>query len=160
MCHESSGAALTETIGVGKGTVTLDDIAEHADLIVIVGQNPGTNHPRMLTALEQAKQRGARIVAINPLPEAGLPGSTTRRTPRGLVGRGTKLADRYLPVRVNGDLALFSAVNRLLVERDDAAPGSVLDHDFIERYTRRLRRARPRPGAALDWADLLDAQRV
>src|SRR4051795_12926066 len=72
MCHESSGAALNQTIGVGKGTVTLNDLAEHADLIVIVGQNPGTNHPRMLTSLEDAKKRGARIVAVNPLPEAGL----------------------------------------------------------------------------------------
>src|SRR5262249_17948034 len=72
MCHESSGAALRQTLGIGKGNVRLSDIAEHADLIVVVGQNPGTNHPRMLTALEEAKQRGARIVAINPLPEAGL----------------------------------------------------------------------------------------
>ena len=71
MCHESSGAALTETIGIGKGTVTLEDITDHAELIMIVGQNPGTNHPRMLTALETAKRRGARIIAINPLPEAG-----------------------------------------------------------------------------------------
>ena len=140
MCHESSGLALTQTIGVGKGTVTLEDIADHAELIVIVGQNPGTNHPRMLTQLEQAKQRGARIVAINPLPEAGLTRFRNPQTPRGLVGPGTKIADRYLPVKVNGDLALFSAVNRLLVEREDAAPGSVLDHDFIERLHARLRR--------------------
>jgi len=124
MCHESSGVALTQTLGIGKGTVRLDDISDHADLIVIVGQNPGTNHPRMLTALEEAKRRGARIVAINPLPEAGLVRFRNPQTPRGLAGAGTKLADRHLPVRVNGDLALFSAVNRILVERDDAAPGS------------------------------------
>ena len=128
MCHESSGAALRQTMGIGKGNVRLSDIADHAELIVIVGQNPGTNHPRMLTALEQAKQRGARIVAINPLPEAGLIKFRNPQRPRGLAGTGTKLADRYLPVRVNGDLALFNAVNRILVERD------AIDHDFIDAY--------------------------
>src|SRR5262245_21686105 len=71
MCHESSGLALTQTIGVGKGSVTLEDI-HAAKLLVIVGQNPGTNHPRMLSALEKAKRAGATIVAVNPLPEAGL----------------------------------------------------------------------------------------
>ena len=135
MCHESSGLALNQTIGVGKGTVTLKDLSDHAELIVVVGQNPGTNHPRMLTSLEQAKQRGARIVAINPLPEAGLIKFRNPQTPRGLAGPWTRIADRYLPVRVNGDLALFSAVNRLLLEREDAAPGTVLDHEFIDTYT-------------------------
>ena len=108
MCHESSGAALGQTLGIGKGLVTLDDISDHADLIVVVGQNPGTNHPRMLTALEEAKQRGARIVAVNPLPEAGLARFRNPQSVRGLAGPGTKLADRFLPVRVNGDLALFA----------------------------------------------------
>jgi oxidoreductase alpha (molybdopterin) subunit len=130
MCHESSGAALSETIGVGKGVVTLDDISEHADLIVIAGQNPGTNHPRMLTALEEAKHRGARIVAINPLPEAGFGRFRNPQTVRGLAGTGTQLADRYLPIRVNGDLALFAGANKALLEHRDA-----LDHDFVERYT-------------------------
>jgi len=154
MCHESSGLALSQTIGVGKGTVTLKDIADHADLIVIVGQNPGTNHPRMLTQLEKAKRRGARIVAINPLPEAGLTKFRNPQSARGLVGTGTKIADSYLPVKVAGDLALFSAVNRLLVEREDAAPGSVLDRPFIDRYTDGFDAA----SAAwrnLDWTDLL-----
>jgi molybdopterin-dependent oxidoreductase alpha subunit len=128
MCHESSGTALTETIGIGKGVVTLDDISDKAELIVIVGQNPGTNHPRMLTALEEAKKRGARIVAINPLPEAGLMRFKNPQTPRGIVGHGTKLADRALPVRVNGDLALFAGANKVLVERGD------VDKDFIEQY--------------------------
>lgn len=134
MCHESSGAALSQTIGIGKGTVSLEDISRHAELIVVVGQNPGTNHPRMLTALEEAKQRGARIVAINPLPEAGLVRFRNPQTVRGLAGPGTKLADRFLPVRVNGDLALFAGLNRALLEREDAAPGTVLDAAFIERY--------------------------
>jgi molybdopterin-dependent oxidoreductase alpha subunit len=133
MCHESSGAALNETIGIGKGTVTMADIGEHADLIVLVGQNPGTNHPRMLTTLEQAKRRGARIVAINPLPEAGLQRFRNPQTARGLAGPGTVLADLHVPVRVNGDLALFAGLNRLLVERDSAQPG-VIDHAFIATY--------------------------
>lgn len=71
MCHESSGSALTESIGIGKGSVTVEDV-ELADLIVIAGQNPGTNHPRMLSVLEKAKANGANIIAVNPLPEAGL----------------------------------------------------------------------------------------
>jgi molybdopterin-dependent oxidoreductase alpha subunit len=129
MCHESSGAALTETIGIGKGTVTLEDLSEHAGLIVVVGQNPGTNHPRMLGALEEAKQRGAKIVAVNPLPEAGLMRFKNPQKARGLAGHGTKLADRFLRVRVNGDLALFAGVNKVLVERD------AVDHAFIEKHT-------------------------
>ncbi|MEO8888987.1 MAG: FdhF/YdeP family oxidoreductase [Jatrophihabitantaceae bacterium] len=153
MCHESSGAALNQTIGIGKGTVTIDDISQHADLIVIVGQNPGTNHPRMLSALEEAKQHGARIVAINPLPEAGLMRFRNPQTPRGLVGPGTKLADRYLSVRVNGDLALFAGVNLALLEREDAAPGSVLDHDFIDRYCDGFPAAAT-AWRALDWATI------
>lgn len=135
MCHESSGAALSETIGVGKGTVSLADLSDHADLIVIVGQNPGTNHPRMLAALEAQKRRGGRIVAINPLPEAGLLGYKNPQRPRGFVGRGQQIADVFVPVRVNGDLALFNALNRRLVELDDADPGSVLDRSFIGELT-------------------------
>jgi molybdopterin-dependent oxidoreductase alpha subunit len=153
MCHESSGAALSQTLGVGKGTTTLADIAEHAQLIVIVGQNPGTNHPRMLTALEEAKRRGARIVAVNPLPEAGLLRFRNPQTPRGLVGPGTTLADRFLPVRVNGDLALFAGVNRLLLEREDADPGTVLDRDFIDKYTDGFAAAAA-GWRGLEWAQL------
>jgi len=148
MCHESSGAALTETIGVGKGTVTLRDIAHETDLIVIVGQNPGTNHPRMLSALEDAKKRGARIVAVNPLPEAGLTRFRDPQKVRGLAGRGVKLADRYLSVRINGDLALFAGVNKALLEREAAQPGQVLDTDFIGRYCDGF------PDAAAHWERL------
>ena len=134
MCHESSGAALAETIGIGKGCVTIEDLADHADLIVIVGQNPGTNHPRMLTTLEKAKRRGAKIVAINPLPEAGFGKFRNPQTARGLAGPGTQLADTYLPVRVNGDLALFAGFNKALLAREDSSPGTVFDHDFIDTY--------------------------
>ncbi|ABK52383.1 oxidoreductase alpha (molybdopterin) subunit [Acidothermus cellulolyticus 11B] len=136
MCHESSGVALSQTIGVGKGSVTLDDIAHYADLIVLVGQNPGTNHPRMLSSLEEAKRRGARIVAVNPLPEPGLRSFRNPQRVSGLLGRGTPIADLYLPVRVGGDLALFQWVNRRLVERDARFGGgeNILDHGFIRRY--------------------------
>jgi molybdopterin-dependent oxidoreductase alpha subunit len=128
MCHESSGTALTQTIGIGKGSVTLEDIHQ-ADLLVVVGQNPGTNHPRMLSALEVAKERGAKIISINPLPEAGLTRFNNPQTPRGMLGLGRQLADLHLPIRVNGDLAFFQAVNRRLIERD------AVDHEFIATHT-------------------------
>ena len=112
--------ALAEVIGIGKGSVSLDDIHE-AELILVVGQNPGTNHPRMLTALETAKQRGATIIAVNPLPEAGLPRFRNPQTAARPVGRGTELADLHLPIRVCGDLALFQALGSLLVAKEDAA---------------------------------------
>ncbi|GAA2464664.1 FdhF/YdeP family oxidoreductase [Streptomyces mauvecolor] len=151
LCHESSGAALAETLGVGKGLISYGDITDHADLIIIVGQNPGTCHPRMLTALEEAKQRGARIIAANPLPEAGFGRFHNPQTARGLVGPGTKLADRYLPVRVNGDLALFAGLNRALLDQEDARPGSALDHDFIDRYCDGFEEAAA-AWRTLDWA--------
>lgn len=130
MCHESSGTALVESIGVGKGSVTVDDI-EHADLIVIAGQNPGTNHPRMLSVLAKAKSNGAKIIAINPLPEAGLIRFKDPQTPRGVLGNGVPIADEFVQVRIGGDMALFRGLARLLLEADDRAPGSVLDRDFI-----------------------------
>ncbi|REE94986.1 FdhF/YdeP family oxidoreductase [Thermomonospora umbrina] len=149
MCHESSGSALTETLGVGKGSVLLEDLHE-ADLILVVGQNPGTNHPRMLAALERAKRSGARIVAVNPLPEAGLLRFKNPQRVSGLAGRGTALADRFLQIRLNGDLALFQALNRMLLDRD------AVDHAFLDAHavglpelTEHLR--------GLDWDDVLAA---
>ena len=129
MCHESSSVALGQTIGIGKGSVTLDDI-EAAELIIVVGQNPGTNHPRMLTALEAAKRNGAAIVAVNPLPEAGLTRFKNPQKPSGVVGKGTALADEFLQVKVGADLALFGWLNRRLVELDDGR-GDVLDRSFL-----------------------------
>ncbi len=128
MCHESTSVALAETIGIGKGSVSLQDVHE-ARLIVVVGQNPGTNHPRMLSALEVAKKNGAKILAVNPLKEAGLVKFNNPQKATGLAGHGTELADLHLPVRVNGDLALFQAIGSLLLET-----GSI-DRDFIERHT-------------------------
>lgn len=133
MCHESSGLALNETLGIGKGSVTLDDF-EKAEVILIMGQNPGTNHPRMLTSLEKAKKNGAKIVAINPLFETGLRGFNNPQTINGLFGKGSSIADLYLQIRINGDLALLKAVNKLLVERDQVQTG-ILDWQFIKNNT-------------------------
>jgi formate dehydrogenase major subunit len=158
MCHESTGAAMGEVIGVGKSTVTYDDFAQ-ADLIVIMGQNPGTNHPRMLTALEEAKHAGASIVAVNPLPEAGLMRYKNPQTPRGIVGRGTALADQFVQVRLGGDMALLQAVTKRVLDAEDAHPGSVLDHDFLDRYTTGLDELRAHL-ADLDETTVLEATGV
>ncbi|MEW2810834.1 FdhF/YdeP family oxidoreductase [Streptomyces massasporeus] len=152
MCHESSGFALSETLGTGKGTVSLDDL-HHADLIFLVGQNPGSNHPRQLSALEEAKRGGGRIVAVNPLPEAGLRRFKNPQKPSGIVGRGTQIADRFLHIKPGGDLALFQALNRLLLEAEDARPGSVLDHDFIDAHTTGFEEF-ARHARTVDWDDV------
>ncbi|MBW9111986.1 FdhF/YdeP family oxidoreductase [Microbacterium ureisolvens] len=133
MCHESSGSALTETIGIGKGTVSIEDVHE-ADLLIVAGQNPGTNHPRMLSALEKAKQRGARVIAVNPLPEAGLMRFENPQTVRGVAFGGTKIADRFVQIRAGGDQALFQAIGKHLLEAEEAE-GGVLDHAFIAEHT-------------------------
>ncbi|WP_418060066.1 FdhF/YdeP family oxidoreductase [Pimelobacter simplex] len=134
MCHESSGSGLGETLGIGKGSVSLDDIHE-SDLVFVVGQNPGTNHPRMLSALEETKRNGGKVIAVNPLPEAGLFRFKNPQKARGVVGRGTEIADQFLKIRPGGDLALFQMLNRLLLEAEDAAPGTVLDHDYVAAHT-------------------------
>ncbi len=134
MCHESSGSGLGESLGIGKGSVSLDDI-HAADLVFVVGQNPGTNHPRMLTALEETKRNGGKVVAVNPLPEAGLMRFKNPQKPRGVIGKGTVIADQFLKIRPGGDLALFQMLNKLLIEAEDAAPGTVLDREFIETHT-------------------------
>lgn len=140
MCHESSGAALTETIGIGKGTVLLEDF-DHAELIVVIGQNPGTNHPRMLSALQRAKERGAVMVGVNPLPEAGLVGfrnpqdlAHLDRLRRAADPRPTKLSDLFVPVKVGGDLALLTGVQKAMVERHRDR-GGVIDEEFVRDRT-------------------------
>lgn len=134
MCHESSGTALSEVIGIGKGTVTLNDFYK-TDVIIIMGQNPGTNHPRMLTALEKAKNNGAKIIAINPLHEAGLTAFKDPQRVKGFLGISTKLADLYLQVKINGDIALLKAIEKLLLDAEKETPGKVFDHDFIQKST-------------------------
>ena len=134
MCHESSGTGMKETLGFGKGTVTLEDF-DHCDAIFIVGQNPGTNHPRMLTTLLEAKRRGCKIVHVNPLPETG----TTRfKHPQEFwtwLGGGTQLADLFMQVRINGDVALLKGIMKEVLDAEERRPGGILDHQFINKYT-------------------------
>ncbi|WEA01002.1 FdhF/YdeP family oxidoreductase [Mucilaginibacter sp. SJ] len=134
MCHESTGVGLADTIGIGKGTVTLNDFYD-TDVIIIMGQNPGTNHPRMLSALEKAKQKGSKIIAVNPLHEAGLMGFKNPQTLKGILGIKTQLADLYLQVKINGDMALLKAMEKLLYKAEQENPGSVFDHEFIKKNT-------------------------
>jgi len=143
MCHESSGSALGETLGLGKGSVKLDDF-EKAEVIMILGQNPGTNHPRMLSALEKAKRAGAKVISINPLIEAGLLKFKHPQEVRDVLFGGEKLTDIYLQIRINGDLALLKSMNKLLLEAEQKS-GNVFDKDFIinqsenyERYIQSL----------------------
>jgi len=146
MCHESSGAALSETIGVGKGTVLLDDF-DGAHAIFVIGQNPGTNHPRMLTSLLRAKRNGCKLVHINPLPEVGMTRFKHPQEVLGLIGSGTALADLFLQVRINGDVALLKGLSKTVLEQERQHPGKVLDHDFISHHTTGFK----------EFADALDA---
>lgn len=134
MCHESSGVALGESLGIGKGSVKLADFYE-AEAIIILGQNPGTNHPRMLTALQKAKKNGAKIISANPLPETGLMGFSNPQTVKGVLDIDTDLTDLFLHIKINGDMALLKAIQILLIQEDEKNPGSVLDLDFIEKNT-------------------------
>ena len=144
MCHESTGVALGETIGLGKASIRLEDF-EETDLVIIIGQNPGTNAPRMLSSLQKAKQNGAKMIAVNPLPEAGLMNfknpnpehySNPLKYPLALLGGSpTALADLFLPVRIGGDMAVLKGILKILVERENAIPKSVFDHEFINEKT-------------------------
>lgn len=128
MCHESSGVALSESIGIGKGTVTLEDF-NSADLIIVVGQNPGTNHPRMLTALRDAKKKGASIISVNPLVETGMKKFKHPQNPVEMLGFGSSIADKHLRVKINSDQALFRAFSKSIIESDN------IDENFINKYT-------------------------
>src|ERR1043166_9441769 len=134
MCHESSGTALSETIGIGKGTVTLEDF-DCAEAIFVIGQNPGTNHPRMLTSLQRAKRNGCKLVHINPLPEVGMIRFKHPQEVLRLFGAGTELADLFLQVRINGDVALLKGMIKAVLAAEEKLPRRVLDHRFIGRYT-------------------------
>ncbi|MFJ7148257.1 FdhF/YdeP family oxidoreductase [Streptomyces sp. NPDC100445] len=149
MCHESSGSALNETIGIGKGSVLLEDL-HRADLIIVAGQNPGTNHPRMLSALEEAKANGARIITVNPLPEAGLERFRNPQTPRGLL-KGAALTDLFLQIRIGGDQALFRLLNKLVLETDGA-----VDEEFVREHTHGFEEFAEAARAA-DWDETLAA---
>ena len=125
---------MAESLGIGKGSVKLEDLYE-AEVIIILGQNPGTNHPRMLTALQKAKANGAIIISINPLPETGLMGFNNPQQVKGILGIGSPLTDIFLQVKINGDMPLLQAIEKLLLEEEEKNPGSVFDHDFIEQKT-------------------------
>jgi molybdopterin-dependent oxidoreductase alpha subunit len=133
MCHESSGVALGESLGTGKGSVTLEDFYK-AEVILILGQNPGTNHPRMLSALQKAKENGCVIISINPLKETGLMSFSNPQTIKGALGINAKLADIFLQVKINGDMALLQAIELLLLQEEEKNPGSVLDKNFISEH--------------------------
>ena len=133
MCHESSGVALTETLGIGKGSVKLDDLHE-AEVIIIIGQNPGTNHPRMLTALQKAKENNAKVISINPLEEAGLKRFKNPQRPQDLVFSGTAITDVYLKVKINQDVALLKAIMKDLLDREEWV-GDIVDAEFIMNLT-------------------------
>ncbi|MFD8858523.1 FdhF/YdeP family oxidoreductase [Streptomyces vinaceus] len=149
MCHESSGSALNETIGIGKGSVSLEDLHQ-ADLIIVAGQNPGTNHPRMLSALEKAKSAGAQIISVNPLPEAGMERFKNPQTPVGML-RGTALNDLFLQIRIGGDQALFRLLNKLVIETEGAT-----DEAFIREHTHGYEELAAVARKA-DWAETLTA---
>lgn len=153
MCHESSGSALSETLGVGKGSVSLEDL-HRADLIIVAGQNPGTNHPRMLSALEKAKSAGARIISVNPLPEAGTERFKNPQTPQGMV-RGAALNDLFLQIRIGGDQALFRLLNKLILDAAKTDP-TVVDEAFVTEHTHGFEEFAAAARAA-DWDETLAA---
>jgi molybdopterin-dependent oxidoreductase alpha subunit len=152
MCHESSGSGLGETIGIGKGTVKLEDF-DHAQVIVVVGQNPGTNHPRMLTALQRAKARGAKIVSVNPLKEAGLIAFKHPQKPLDMLGRGTALTDLYLQTRINGDVAIFQGIGKALVE------AGTVDQKFVQERTENYLAYTGHLGKVA-WSDIVETSGV
>jgi molybdopterin-dependent oxidoreductase alpha subunit len=158
MCHESSGVALKEVIGVGKGTVKLEDF-ELADTILVVGQNPGTNHPRMLTSLLHAARRGATIVSVNPLSEAGVTRFKHPQEVFHLLGAGTKIAKHFVQVRLSGDLAFFKGLCKEILEEEAKRPGQVINREFIEQKTSGFEDFRAAL-AAISWNDIVEQSGV
>jgi len=134
-CHEPSGFALKQSIGTGKGTCSLEDF-EHAELFLVIGQNPASNHPRMMAALHEAKQRGATILAINPLRERGFTDFADPKDIGALLrDRGSAVADAIHQVSIGGDFAALKGVMKALLEMERAAPGTVFDHAFLQAHT-------------------------
>ena len=148
MCHESSGVALTQSIGIGKGTVKLDCF-EHADLVLIIGQNPGTNHPRMLSALAQTKRNGGSVISINPLMETGLNRFKHPQEVIRLMGKGTPIADAHYPVRIGGDQALLQGVSKVILEEGN------LDWKFIDEHVQGFEDWKHNT-ESLNWESIVD----
>ena len=134
LCHESSGTGLSESIGIGKATVKIEDFS-HADAIFVIGQNPGTCHPRMLSELQKAARNGCQIVSVNPLAETGMLRFKNPQEPLSLLGAGTAIASLFLPVRINGDVALLKGIMKEMLAEDRRSGGKVLAHDFIRQQT-------------------------
>jgi len=164
MCHESSGVALSDAIGIGKGTVTLEDF-DHADLIFVVGQNPGTNHPRMMTTLRAAAKRGCTIVAVNPLEEVALRRFSHPQHPLEMF-TGVAIAKEYVQVQIGGDQAFMLGLAKVVLEHEDAAArshddttvqqrlGDVVDARFVGEYTDNFAAYR-RHVLAMPWATIV-----
>jgi len=158
MCHESSGAALKPVIGIGKGTVKLSDF-DLADTIFIIGQNPGTNHPRMLTTLQKAARRGATIISVNPLSETGITRFKHPQEVLRLFGTGTKIAKHFVQVRLSGDLAFFKGLCKEILEEEARRPGQVLNHAFLTGKTHGLHEFREHIAAA-SWDEIVEQSGV
>ena len=154
MCHESSGVAMTHTIGTAKGTVSLKDF-DFADCILVIGQNPGTNHPRMLRTLQEAARRGCKIISINPLAETGLKRFGHPQEISGLLGSGTKLATHHLPVKINGDVALLKGIQKAILEE----PTPRIDADFITQFTEGFDVLRANL-QDVDWNDIVEGSGI
>ena len=133
MCHESSGVALSETLGIGKGSVKLEDF-DKAEVVLVIGQNPGTNHPRMLSALQKCKENGGKVISINPLEEAGLVRFKNPQEIKGVIASGTSLTDIHLQVKINQDVSLLKVIQKKLISLDKES-SDVFDHEFIKKYT-------------------------
>lgn len=155
MCHESSGQGLGQTIGIGKGTVQLSDF-EQCDCILVIGQNPGTNHPRMLSSLEAAAARGCKIIAINPLRERGLERFAHPQKPLALLGKSQKIATQYVQVKINGDVALLKGIMKAVFDLDEQSTDSLIDYEFINTHTQGFD-AFKRSLDQVEWTEIIQA---
>ncbi|WZO96202.1 FdhF/YdeP family oxidoreductase [Isosphaeraceae bacterium EP7] len=158
MCHESTSVGMAETLGVGKGTVSIEDF-NHADAIFLMGQNPGTNHPRMLTTLEHAARRGCHIVAINPIHELGLSRFAHPQSPVDMLTGGRQICELFLQVRINGDVALLKGIMKEVLEEERRRPGEVLDHRFIDAHTSGFREFAADIEAA-SWDEIVESSGI
>ena len=153
MCHEPTSRGLPPAIGVGKGTVVLEDF-ERAEAIFVIGQNTGTNSPRMMTHLVEARKRGIPIVAVNPMPERALIRFTEPQDVVQMATFGTtEISSEFVHVRIGGDLALLKGMMKVLFERE-AAGEPVLDHGFLREHTTGMEAVREEI-LSLDWADIV-----
>ncbi len=152
MCHEPTSVGLPDSIGIGKGSVTLEDF-DHADLILCFGHNPGTNHPRMMATLREASRRGATILAFNPLKERSLEKFASPQDPVEMATlSSTPIASAYFQVSIGGDTAFVQGMMKAVLALE-ARDGGVLDRDFIAEHTTGFE-AVVAHIEALDWTDI------